>query len=278
MNTKRKLLFSFVGLILSIAIFSTVVFAWFAISNATGEFVVETGNLETDTKLYHAKYIPATTGTDPVAAHYEYTLVDEATDANNLFENMIPGQILTFQLEITNSSTSTIKADYEVVLGKLFYGESDGKNNVYTGISFSEVTSTTVLINTSDSDESNDQHLFYAINLTVEKVATGKAYVNGADIIDVSTIQGVKIAEESGDNKYKPISDPADKVETLVEKLSDKKLADGGDLAPGTTDIYIIKFYFDPTYGTPNSNQFRSKAFKIENITVNYTQKQQITE
>ena len=275
MNTKRKLLFSFVGLILSIAIFSTVVFAWFAISNATGEFVVETGNLETDTKLYHAKYIPATTGDSPAPASYQYTLVDTVQDANNLFENMIPGQIITFQLEVSNSSKSTIKANYEVVLGELFYGSSDGKNNVYSGITFSEITSSTVLTDTTDEDESNDQHLFYAINLTVEKVATGKAYADGADIIDVDVIQDVKIAKESN---YKPIDDPADKVKTLVEKLSDKKLADGGDLAPGTTDIYIIKFYFDPTYGEPNSNQFRLKAFKIGNIKVNYTQKQEITE
>lgn len=273
MNTKRKLLFSFAGLILSIAIFSTVVFAWFAISNATGEFVVETGNLETDTKLYHAKYIPATTdeGGNTVAAHYKYTLVDTVEDANNLFENMIPGQIITFQLEISNSNTSSIKANYEAKLGSLFFGNSDGLNSVYSGITFSEITATTVLTNTTDDNPNNDQHLFHAINMVVSKVAESKDFAEGADVIPVATIQGVKIVDSS---TFKPV----DAAQTLAEKVSDKSLASGGDLAAGKTDIYIIKFYFDPTYGKPNSNQFRLNAFKIGNITVNYTQKEQITE
>lgn len=271
MNAKKKLLFSFAGLILSIAIFSTVVFAWFAISTSTSEFVIETGNLETDTKLYHAKYTTTDGSGNAVTPYYKYTLVDTEDDANNLFEKMIPGQIITFQLEITNSSDSTCMANYEAVLGKLFYGSSDGMNGVYSGIAFNEITTETVLINTNDDITTNDQHLFYGINVIITKVATGKDFVDGADTIPVATIQGVQIANTT---TYKPV----DAAQTLAEKVADKSLANGGDLAPGKTDIYIIKFYFDPTYGQPNSNQFRLNAFKIGNITVNYTQKQEITE
>lgn len=281
MNAKKKLLFSFAGLILSIAIFSTVVFAWFAISNSTGEFIVATGNLETDTKLYHAKYIPETIDGEgnTNAAHYEYTLVDTVADANNLFKDMVPGQVLTFQLEVGNSSQSTIKADYDINLGDIFYGiiNNDGTTTWANNNNAISLESQIPL------DDQN-QNLLYAIHIVCEKISTSvESDFENPEDVEASLIQNVKIYE----------SDFSSLADTLVNKLNNKtiskaKTGDDLTLEVGETDVYIIKFYFNPMYGKyklpdgtiqqPNSNNFRLKTFKIGNITVNYTQKQEITE
>ena len=114
MNTKKKILFSFVGLILSITVFATVVLAWFAISSVTSDFVVETGNLETDTTLYYGDW-------DSESSKYTWVEVGDQDDANKIFQNFIPGQILTFKLQISNLSESTIKAQYSAKFGKIMY-------------------------------------------------------------------------------------------------------------------------------------------------------------
>ena len=112
MNTKKKLLFSFVGLILSISVFATVVFAWFAIGDSTADFTVETGNIKSNIELYAGKWN---------GSEYIWTLVDEEDDATRLFQNMIPGQILTFRLDVINDEDSNVSVTYSIDLGMLYY-------------------------------------------------------------------------------------------------------------------------------------------------------------
>lgn len=275
MNAKKKLLFSFAGLILSIAIFSTVVFAWFSIHSVTSEFVIQTGNLETDTVLYHAK----AQYTDDSVTSYKYTEVVSQEDASKLFTNMIPGQIITFQLELTNKGTSTISAEYTIKFGDLFFGTL----NVETGV----VTWGDALESVDDLQLINGQHLLHAIHVkvyqigTVQKNETNTDITSGAYITDVDDIQGVVIANPED------YSSDADQLSSKIAEANKSLIDNKGILAVGDTDVYIIKFYFNPVYGKfvenaityeKNSNNFRNQAFKVECIYVDYTQKQQITE
>jgi hypothetical protein len=49
-------------------------------------------------------------------------------------------------------------------------------------------------------------------------------------------------------------------------------------IVPGETVSHIIKFYFDPTFGKPDSNGFADKGFTINEFIANFTQEKSVTE
>ena len=255
MNAKRKILFSFAGLILSIAIFSTVVFAWFSINITTSDMVIETGNIESDAVLYHGKWD---------GSKYTWIEVETSDDATKIFKEMIPGQIITFRFDLTNSEKSSVDVNYLVRIGKLQYCSDTSTTSTYTDVV--EMTET-------------DQHLFNAINVFVsEKYTT---------IPDDSTVRALSIANP---DTFVPIV--SENIKKLSEYIpSNKKVfiekETDNILKPGETVSYIIKFYFNPTFGidestnpvTKNySNHFAHKGFRIEHFVAEFSQKEQITE
>ena len=271
MNTKRKLLFSFAGLILSIVIFSTVVFAWFALSSTTSEFVVQTGNLETDTDLYRRVLNNDST--------YSWVKVDTTDDADNIFENMIPGQVITLKLQMSNLGTSTIKTLYSVKFGDILVNDETDEKNI----------------------EPDAQELLNAINIEVYPYITGgdgkldqipvstltdlsnKKYASEAEVNNV-TVSNYQIAYPKGhDNEFDPVAG----TPKLSSYISDEILIEEDDdnlINPGCAVVYIIKFYFNPNFGynveenVANSNHFMNLKFTIEHLKVEYTQQKQITE
>ena len=267
MNAKKKLLFSFAGLILSIAIFSTVVFAWFAISSATSEFVVESGKLETDTHLYYGDWDGST---------YTWNEVNTKAEANYIFDGFVPGQILTFKLQMSNFSESSIKTQYQVDFGMLMYLD---------GISDSP---STAIINEPNVAE-GDRHIFNAINVKIFPYST-TIDATIPDQIDFTTeevdgkVQAKQVEVTSSIvHDYKIAGDdylPVTGCKILREYLSNKNLiakSNNNLIGQGKAVVYIIKIYFNPLYITP-SNDFMNKSFRVEKINVTYTQKQEITE
>ena len=260
MNTKRKLLFSFAGLILSIAIFSTVVFAWFAMSKASSDLIVETGNINSDVVLYSGKW-------DSKTSKYEWNKVLTTDALSKTFENVVPGQILTFRLDITNREDSNVNVTYNVKIGKLLYCADltpDSGSKTY-------VDQTTAI-----SDDT--QHLFNAINVWVSEmyisvVPTGSTKVK--NIPDDATIKDLYSPVD-----YKPVTGYKQLSTYINDGTGSEFIAEkpANVIAPGETVSHIIKFYFDPTFGDPDSNAFADKGFTIKEFIANFTQEKQITE
>lgn len=256
MNAKKKLLFSFAGLILSIAIFSTVVFAWFSINITSSDMVIETGNIESDAVLYHGKWD---------GSKYTWIEVETDDDATKIFKEMVPGQIVTFRFDLTNSAKSSVDVNYLVKIGNLQYCGDTSTTSTYTNIA--EMAET-------------DQHLFNAINVFVSDKYT--------TVPEDATVRALSVADPA---TFVPIE--SENIKKLSEYIpNNKKVFIAKDtvnnvLKPGETVSYIIKFYFNPTFGvnestnpvTPNySNHFAHKGFKIEHFVAEFTQKQEITE
>ena len=272
MNTKRKLLFSFVGLILSIAIFSTVVFAWFTMGGASSEFIVETGVLETDTDLYHRVY-------DYETQTYKWNLVDTVKEANYIFNNIVPGQVITFKLQLSNCSYSSVKSDYVVKIGKILFGDETDEDLTLT---------------------STSQHLFNAINIkidqyveidddqTVKKFPVTTEKVNGINvatevIVDDSIVNSFEIAIPKGEtNEFSPVNTSKQLREYL--DAPNKTMVNSEDsIEPGNAVVYIIRLYFNPLFGEYNgekevSTGFMKQKFYIQYFEIQYTQEKKITE
>ena len=251
MNTKRKLLFSFVGLILSIAIFSTVVFAWFAISNATADVTIETGNVNSKIELYAGKW-------NKSSEEYDWSLVDTNNKLSRIFEDMVPGQILTFRLDVINEEDSEVNVTYNLELGMLLYC-SDIKvdNHQYT--------------EQKEAIGEDSQHLFNAINIWISE------WYSSAELENLD-IKGLYNPIE---NEYKPINGSYKLSKFINDGVTNALLLKENPdnvLSPGETASHIIKFYFDPTFGTPNSNAFANQGFSILKFVGNFTQEKVITE
>lgn len=260
MNAKKKLLFSFAGLILSIAIFSTVVFAWFALSRVTSDITIETGHIESSIELYSGKW-------DTTNSKYIWTKIETENQAAKLFKNIVPGQILTFRLDITNSIDSNVNVTYDIEIGKLLYcadltPDSGSKTYVDQTAAISEDT----------------QHLFNAINLWISEMYISVVPDGSTKVKNIPSDAAIKALYTPVD--YKPVTgskklssfiNDGSGIEFVKENLTNV-------LEPGQTVCHIIKFYFDPTFGTPNSNGFADKGFSIEKFIGNFTQQKQITE
>lgn len=254
MNTKRKLMFSFIGLILSIAVFSTVVFAWFAKSDVSADFIVETGNLETTTKLYHA------VGTNS-GAEYTWNEVVTTDDAKRVFTNIVPGQVVTFFLVLHNQSTSTVTVNYNINFGG-FKHLADTKS--ITDSEYTSYSSSTIITS------ANIPALFSAIAVKVQQfnVASADTRPTNQQVKDVSIYKTDTYGKD-------------DSAKTLSEYVTSTAIAENGTLAKGAYTGYIIRFYFDPTVGTATpgkSNDFMNEAFLVNTIIASYTQKEEVIE
>ena len=260
MNTKRKLLFSFVGLILSIAIFSTVVFAWFALSKVSSDIIVETGHIESSIVLYSGKW-------DSTNSKYTWTKVETEKELTKIFKNMIPGQILTFRLDVINSEESNVNITYDIQLGKLLYC-----NDLTPEEGTKTYSNQTVAI------EEGVQHLFNAINVWVSTMYISSVSTGSTKVVNLPSDSEIKAMYTPVD--YKPV-DGSKKLSNFINDGSGSILVNedlNNIVDPGQTVCHIIKFYFDPTFGKPNSNGFADQGFTIEKFIGNFTQQKAVTE
>ena len=245
MNAKKKLLFSFAGLILSIVIFSTVVFAWFAITSTTSDFVVETGYIKSNATLYYGNWDGST---------YTWEEVKNKDTANNIFKKIIPGQIITFKLVLLNDSTSTVDINYDVSFGGLLYNSDINASDDYV---------------LPEVEKETDIHLFNAIYFGIKE--------------DTSTMTDTEVNQlfkpsTTGENRFKPDAQMS-KLSSYIDNLTICSPQDAY-LEPGESANYILKFYFNPLFVDPTeeSNVFANKGFKIDTIICNFYQRQQIIE
>ena len=270
MNTKRKLMFSFIGLILSIAVFSTVVFAWFAKSDVSSDFIVETGKLDTTTKLYHA--------TDPSGDAYTWNELKTTDDVNDVITNMVPGQVVSFLLVLHNENTSSVDAEYTISFGGF-------KHLATEAADFADSTKSSYSSAADVNKGGTIPELFTAISVAWDDFAMS----TDTDRPTVTAVKNVAIYDSSN---YKSASGTKTIGAYVENDLITNTLTSGeneanDDLKAGAYVGYIIRFYFDPTVvfdkdaanvtqNPANSNLLMNQAFIVNSIIVNYTQKQQI--
>lgn len=272
MNAKKKLLFSFAGLILSIAIFSTVVFAWFAINSVSSEFIVETGVLETDTDLYHRVY-------DSETDTYKWNIVNTKADANYIFNNIVPGQVVTFKLQLSNCATSSIKANYTIKIGEILFGDEDDENLSLTPETQHLLNAIHIKIDRyTETVDDKDVKSFAITSQKIDDVNVASEVVVDDDIVNT-----YEIAYKKGDpNEFKPL-DKAKQLSQYLGEANKTMISSSDTIAPGTAAVYIIRIYFNPLFGIYNgdnevSNSFMKQKFHVEHFRVDYTQEKQITE
>lgn len=243
MKAKKTLLVTTVTLLLSIGVFATVMFAWLSQSNVTSDFVLETGEIHTKATL--SRGIKG-------GEAYDWTEVVTGTDASKIFAAIIPGQIVTLKLEIENLDKSNVDVTYTVSFGTLSLGVKSTAAGS-SGITYTPVTSAL---------EADAQHFFNAINVVVEQV----------DNDNLATVSAVEIADS---DSFEPVV----AAKKLSEYVTNSNLVNSSTpLSPGSSVTYIIKLYFDPTFGDPDSNEFAKNAFKVENLTIYAEQVHKITD
>lgn len=240
MSIKKRLTLSISGLILSIAVFATVVFAWFTMNTATSDFIVETGNMDSDAALYVGYW----DGTK-----YDWEKVESQVEASKLFERFMPGQIITFYLELNNKPESTVDISYDFKFGDLLYDD-----DIKTSKDYGETT-------VANEDE---VHLFNAVNVSISEAYTA--------LPEDAVINGLF----KPGNDYKP---DASSKKLSYYLTDDTNIAESGEtvIAPGKSVYYILKFYFNPVFQT-SSNVFKNQGFKVDTIKINFYQKHEITE
>lgn len=98
MNRQFRIIQLLLMLVCTVVLFIFVAFAWYVSIDKTEPIIINTGSLKADCKFYR--------GLD---SDYDGVLDDdsfvEITEANLQFVNVIPGQVYTFKLSVTNIGT-----------------------------------------------------------------------------------------------------------------------------------------------------------------------------
>lgn len=267
MRGKKGLLFSFVTLILALGVFATVMFAWYSSSQATSEFMLETGNIDANVTLYRMSEW------DGSSKYTKVTEVVSTTDASKIFSKLVPGQVVTLALKIEIPALSNVDATYTIDFGKFYTGtyNKDTSKFEYNDVEVSSVPA--------------DPTIFKAIKVQVFVPVNGSSELVYEDFTADTkhpTVYGFKINADTDPYAAVATAKPLSTYITTKQLFNGKNGESKIVLTPGTTQTVIIKFYFDPTEiypaDTGNSNPFAHKCIKISNLTINFEQVHKVIE
>lgn len=116
MNRRVRIIQLLLALFFSIVLFIFVAYAWFVTLEKTEPIIINTGSLRADCKFYRG-----------IDSDYDGVLdegaYEEITAAHLHFVNVIPGQIYTFKLSVTN--IGTVSGFLSVTIDDIFSEEEE---------------------------------------------------------------------------------------------------------------------------------------------------------
>lgn len=139
MNRQFRIIQLLLMLVCTIVLFIFVAFAWYISLDKTDPIIINTGSLRADCKFYRG-----------IDSNYDGELDDdsfiEITEADLHFVNVIPGQIYTFKLSVTN--IGTISGFLSVRMNNIITEDEDLLN--YFNVSFVEPTETEIIFSAAE--------------------------------------------------------------------------------------------------------------------------------
>lgn len=139
MNRQFRIIQLLLMLVCTIVLFIFVAFAWYISLDKTDPIIINTGSLRADCKFYRG-----------IDSNYDGELDDESfieiTEADLHFVNVIPGQIYTFKLSVTN--IGTISGFLSVRMNNIITEDEDLLN--YFNVSFVEPTETEIIFSAAE--------------------------------------------------------------------------------------------------------------------------------
>lgn len=139
MNRQFRIIQLLLMLVCTIVLFIFVAFAWYISLDKTNPIIINTGSLRADCKFYRG-----------IDSNYDGELDDESfieiTEADLHFVNVIPGQIYTFKLSVTN--IGTISGFLSVRMNNIITEDEDLLN--YFNVSFVEPTETEIIFSAAE--------------------------------------------------------------------------------------------------------------------------------
>jgi len=140
MNRQFRIIQLLLMLVCTIGLFFFVTFAWYVSLDKTDPIIINTGSLRVECKFYRG-----------IDSNYDGDLDDdsyvEITEADLHFVNVIPGQVYTFKLTVTN--IGTVSGFLSVRMNDIFTEEEELLN--YFIVSFSEPTETEILLSAAEA-------------------------------------------------------------------------------------------------------------------------------